>query len=159
MIATVQCPAALQVSRIIHAPRERVFAAWTTAADILKWFGAEGCHVRSVAIHPQPGGEYRFSVSSENSGELEVHGIFREVSRPWRLVFTWNWSGNPALEFGSSIVSVEFLEQGGATEVRIRQDRLPSDKLLEDHRHGWSGCLDQLEKLVSEGDRVALHSV
>ena len=157
MIATIQYPAALQVSRLIHAPRERVFTAWTTAADILKWFGPDTCHVQSAEIHPHPGGEYRLRLSGENSGELELHGLFREVRRPRRLVFTWNWSGNPALEFGVSVVTVEFLEQGGATEVRIRHDRLPSDKLLEDHRHGWSGCLDKLERLLSEGDPA--HSI
>ncbi len=159
MIATIETPAALEISRCIHASNERVFAAWTTSADIMKWFGPETCHMLSAELHPHPGGEYRFRLGGESLGVLELHGVFREVVRPRRLVFTWNWSGNPALEFGVSLVTVEFVEQGGVTEVRIRHDRLPSDKLLEDHRHGWGGCLDKLDRLVSQGDPNSVHSM
>jgi hypothetical protein len=146
MIASVEHITALRVTRLIQAPRERVFAAWTTPADILKWFGPETCQVLSAKINLRPGGDYHYRVKSEGMGEVNLDGLFREVKRPSKLVYTWNFSGHPKLEFGESQVTVEFLDRKGATEVQITHEQLPNEEVREDHNRGWNGCLDKLEK-------------
>ena len=57
MTATLEQSTKLPVTRLIKAPRERVFAAWTTPADILKWFGPETCQALSANINLRPGGD------------------------------------------------------------------------------------------------------
>jgi len=52
MKATDERVGALRVTRVIKAPRERVFSAWITEADLLKWFGPEECQALSARIHP-----------------------------------------------------------------------------------------------------------
>jgi uncharacterized protein YndB with AHSA1/START domain/predicted enzyme related to lactoylglutathione lyase len=153
-------PATLRVTRLIKAPRERVFAAWTTPQDIMKWFGPETCRVLSAKVDLSVGGEYHIRVKSEQmaskpelncpSGELELRGVYREVKRPSRLVYTWNWKGAEAVEFGETLVTVDFLERNGFTEVQITHDRLPTAEQRENHSHGWNGCLDKLEKQMAE---------
>jgi hypothetical protein len=148
MTATVETVSALRVSRRIKAPRERVFAAWTSPAEIQQWFGPDTCRVVKAELNPKSGGNYRLRVQTETMGEIEVHGAYREVRGPAKLVFTWGWSGNPKLEFGDSLVTVDFTDQDGATEVQITHEDLPSDEIQEDHKEGWNGCLDKLEKHI-----------
>jgi uncharacterized protein YndB with AHSA1/START domain len=41
----------LNVQRVIRAPRERVFRAWTNPDDILKWFGPGVTAVHEPVIY------------------------------------------------------------------------------------------------------------
>lgn len=146
MSTNVVPDATLRATRLIKAPRERVFAAWTTPDDIMKWFGPETCQVLSAKVDLRAGGEYHFRVKGQDMGEMDLRGIYREIKRPARLVFTWNWKGNPAMEFGETVVTVDFLDKEGFTEVQITHDRFPNAEVQEMHNHGWNGCLDKLEK-------------
>ena len=146
MKTTMEHGVGLRVTRLIKAPRERVFSAWISEADLLKWFGPEECHPLSARIHPRVNGEYQLRVKTDNLGEINLHGVFRELTRPSQLVYTWNLSGHPKLEFGESLVTVDFLDRGGATEVQITHEHLPNEEVKQDHQDGWNGCLDKLEK-------------
>ena len=154
MIATMEQSTTLRVTRLIKAPRERVFAAWTTSADILKWFGPETCQVVLAKVNLRPGGDYHFRVKSEKMGEINLDGLFREVKRPSKLVYTWSFSGHPQLDFGESQVTVEFLDRTGATEIQVTHEQLPSEEVKEDHNQGWNGCLDKLERHLGVGSET-----
>jgi predicted enzyme related to lactoylglutathione lyase len=110
--------------------------------------------VLKADINLRAGGDYRFRVQSETFGQLEVHGTYREVRRPAKLVYTWNWSGDPKLEFGESVVTVDFVDRDGATEVQITHEGLPSEEIKQDHNEGWNGCLDKLEKYLGGGEET-----
>jgi uncharacterized protein len=146
MIASVEHTTALRIKRLINAPRERIFAAWTTPADLPKWFGPETCQVLSSQLNLRPGGDYHLRIKSEKMGDIKLDGLFREVKRPSKLVYTWNFSGNPKLDFGESQVTVEFFDRNGATEVQILHEQLPNEEVKEDHNHGWNESLDRLER-------------
>jgi predicted enzyme related to lactoylglutathione lyase/uncharacterized protein YndB with AHSA1/START domain len=148
MIAAVERATKLCVSRLIKAPREKVFAAWTTPAEIMKSFGPETCRVLSAEVNLREGGDYHLRVQSEHVGEADLHGVYREVKRPSKLVCTWNWSGNPKLEFGESLVTLDFLDRDGSTELQITHEGLPSEEVKEEHNQGWNGCLDRLEQYL-----------
>jgi len=158
MKAAQEPVATLRVTRVIKAPRERVFAAWTTPEDIHQWFGPATCRVLSAQIDLRVGGEYRFRVNSPGCAEenavsnpaeniMEVCGVYREIKKPSRLVYTWSWE--PKAEFGDSIVTVDFIDKEGFTEVQLTHDKLPSVDSREKHGHGWNGCLDKLEVLMA----------
>ena len=51
----------LKVTRRFKAPRERVFAAFTTAEAIQKWFGCGPPHIIECTSDFRVGGGYRFS--------------------------------------------------------------------------------------------------
>jgi uncharacterized protein YndB with AHSA1/START domain len=134
----------LQMNRVIAAPRERVFAAWTTPNDIKAWFGPDDCSVLDVRIDLRVGGEYCFHLSTERLGEIKVRGCYREVTPPERLIYTWQWEGHPELTPQSSLVSVEFVRSGTLTEIRLKHEELPSIESRDAHGEGWSGALDKL---------------
>jgi predicted enzyme related to lactoylglutathione lyase/uncharacterized protein YndB with AHSA1/START domain len=154
MIATVEQVSKLRVTRLIKAPRESVFAAWTTPSEIMNSFGPESCRVLSADANVQAGGDYHFRFQTETVGMVELHGIYREVRRPAKLVCTWNWSGNPKLEFGESLVTLDFMDRDGSTEVQITHEGLPSEEIKADHNEGWNGCLDKLEKYLARSQET-----
>jgi uncharacterized protein YndB with AHSA1/START domain/predicted enzyme related to lactoylglutathione lyase len=133
----------LEVKRLIKAPRQRVFDAWTTPDDVLKWFGPESCQAVSVKIDFRVGGEYRIRTQAE----MEVRGVYREIQRPSRIAFTWQWDTAPMNEIGQTLVTVDFLEVQGGTEVRLRHEGFPAAEPRDQHTQGWTGCLDKLEKI------------
>jgi len=159
MIATIEHTTKLRVTRLIKAPRERVFTAWTTPADLFKWFGPDNCQVLAAKVNLRAGGDYHIRVKSADMGEINLDGRFREVKWPNRLVYTWNFSGHPKLDFGESQVTVEFLDRNGATEIQITHEQLPNEQVKEDHNQGWNGSLDKLEKHLVPGSETHQPSV
>jgi uncharacterized protein YndB with AHSA1/START domain len=138
----------LQISRVIAAPRERVFAAWTSPEEIKMWFGPEAGRVLDAQVDLRVGGEYCFYTSTPTLGEVRVRGQYREIIPPSKLVYTWQWEGNPEFEVGSSLVTVEFVEVGGLTTIHLTHEQLPSAESRDAHAHGWIGALDKLEKYL-----------
>ncbi len=69
-----------------------------------------------------------------------VDAVYRAWTTPEAL--TWRWEDNPTM--GDTVVTIELLPRGGATELVLTHQRLTDDKLREDHRYGWNGCLDRL---------------
>ena len=49
---------------------------------------------------------------------------------------------------GETLVTVEFHDVGGATEVVLTHEYFPDTNMRDEHSNGWSGCLEQLAKLV-----------
>jgi predicted enzyme related to lactoylglutathione lyase/uncharacterized protein YndB with AHSA1/START domain len=162
MSANVTAVATLRVTRLIKAPREQVFAAWTNPEKIKRWFAPDTCQVLSAKVDLKVGGEYLFHVktaggsdggeSSRAAVEMDLRGVYREIKRPARLVYTWNWQGNPQMESGETLVTVDFLDKEGFTEVQITHDLLPTPELRENHSYGWNGCLDKLEKQLDQSN-------
>jgi uncharacterized protein YndB with AHSA1/START domain len=148
MITNPTTPESLNVQRLIRAPRARVFHAWTNPDDILKWFGPGDCRALEARVDLRVGGSYRFRVLTHGM-EMDLLGVFHEISAPSRLVYTWQFKGGPPPDMPETVVTVEFVEQDGGTEVRIKHEKLPTPEAREQHRIGWEGCCDKLDALVA----------
>jgi glutathione S-transferase len=146
---TTTQPVSLKVSRLIKAPRERVFAAWITPSDVVRWLGGEKCQIQTATIDPRVGGEYHFKMKGSDAGKPGMTGVFREIKSPERLVFTWLTGGctgeMPRVE---TLVTVEFTAQDGGTLVQITHEGFPDAELRDGHNDGWTASLEKLEKLV-----------
>ncbi len=141
----------LRVVRRIRAPRAAVFAAWTTPSEIMQWLVPRPGRALSAEVDLRPGGRYLFHVSIPGGGEEDLHGTFQEVVPPERLVYTWAHRDNPdpQMNFGEALITVEFLDREGDTEIRLTQSRLPNVTLRELFRGGWDTALDQLEQTLA----------
>ena len=148
MTTTTQ-PVSLKISRFIKAPRERVFAAWITPSDVVRWLGGEKCHMQSATIDPRVGGEYHFKMKGSDDTKPGMTGIFREIKSPERLVFTWmTGSCDGEMPRAETLVTVEFSAQAGGTLVQLTHEGFPSEEVREQHNQGWSSSFDLLEKLA-----------
>lgn len=133
----------LNIRRSFKAPREKVFKAWTDPQALKKWWGPEGFSTPSAEIDLRVGGKYRLGMKSPEGEVFYLSGIYREVKPPEKLVYTWNWEG-PNMDIGETLVTVEFLDLGSATEIILTHERFPTQKACDEHDKGWNSTLDRL---------------
>jgi uncharacterized protein YndB with AHSA1/START domain len=134
----------LRISRVIAAPRERVFAAWIDADSLRRFMCPGGGTVPRAELEARVGGSFRIDMQHQDKDELWVHtGTYLEVSPPERLVFTWQSKATGDIP---SLVTVVFLDRGGSTELVLTQERLPSANAVVQHTGGWTQILELLER-------------
>jgi len=144
-------PRVLHLERLLDAPPERVFAAWTDPALLRRWWAAEpGWTTPEATVDLRPGGAYRLSMQGTDGIVRTVIGEYLEVEPPRRLVYTWRWEspGYRAPDGGVTVVSVDFVAEGAGTRVVLEQRDHESEAARDSHGRGWRGCLDSLERLL-----------
>ena len=145
----------LRISRILAAPRELVFNAWTEADSLKKWWRLSADYTPTVAeVDLRVGGKYRLGMQLPDNGQpFVVGGTFREVSPPEKLVYTWvhehrEGQEDPSFTPAETLITVELHDLDGRTEIVLTHEFFPDVDMRDQHNHGWSGCLDQLAALV-----------
>lgn len=140
----------LVVSHSFEASREAVFDAWLDATQLAKWMGPHGVRAEIDIIEPEVGGGYRIIMHPESGGTPTAGGIYREISRPDRLVFSWSWeNAHPDGSAGvETIVTVKFEEEGAKTKMTLRQEGFESKESRDSHEHGWTGSFEKLAEAL-----------
>ena len=73
------------LSRVLAAPRERVFQAWTDPAQITQWFGPDGFKVESLECDIRVGGRWRFVYTGPDGTRWDNRMVFLRIEAP-RLI-------------------------------------------------------------------------
>lgn len=137
----------LELRRTFEAPRERVFRAWTERQALLEWYAPAEATVALCEVDVRPGGRWRVHMRSPEGEEYRVSGEYRAVEPPDRIAFTWRWDTDP--EDQETLVTVEFHERDGRTDVVLTHEGLPSDESRAKHEQGWSALLAKLTDVVA----------
>lgn len=149
------------VVRVLNAPPERVFQAWTEP-DMLGWFYSGNGHVdEPIEVDPTVGGAWRQRMVIDEDTSYLTGGVYRELTPGQRIVFDWGAvDGWPELPVDAAArdavdvprVTVELVPlPGDRTELRLHQ-ALPPHLTEEqvaywdgiDCHAGWSMTLDRL---------------
>ncbi len=138
----------LNISRDIGASPERVFEAWTSADQIVRWWGGGGVTCPEAHVDLRAGGSYRIANALPDGSVMWISGVFEEIEPPQRLRYTWGVEPVDA-EVPPSVVEVEFLPIDAGTRVTVNQIRIPGVPARDMFEMGWNGCLDGLRDLLS----------
>jgi uncharacterized protein YndB with AHSA1/START domain len=136
----------LEIKRFVNAPRAQVYAAWTDPAQLKQWFGPEWVQTRDIVAEVRTGGKFRWDLINCDGEEKTIEGEYREVVSQKKIVFTWRHCDDALWENQTSIVTVEFSDCDGGTELRLKHEHLPSEESRDDHDRGWKSVLDRLEQ-------------
>jgi uncharacterized protein YndB with AHSA1/START domain len=102
--------------RVVDAPRELAFAAWTKPEHMQKWLlGPEGWTMPICEVDLRVGGTWRFGWRKGDGTEMTMSGTYKEVVPPERLVSTERWGP----EWPETINTVVFTESGGKTTITL----------------------------------------
>ncbi|MEO8624680.1 MAG: SRPBCC domain-containing protein [bacterium] len=141
------------MSRTIRASRERVFSAWTEPDELAGWWRMreDGWSFSLASIDLRVGGRYRLGMTAPD-GTLHVAvGEYRDIERPSRLAFTWNWE-NPADDVGDTLVTIELREAGEhVTELVLTHERFTDPARAASHERGWTQLFALLDHHTQEG--------
>lgn len=137
----------LIVRRTIRASPERLFAAWTTPAQLVKWWGPKGVACPVAEVDLRVGGRFRLANDPPTGERIWISGEFERISPPRELVYTW--SIEPATR-APERVTVRFEAKDEQTEVIVIHERITSEPARVSHEAGWVGCLDGLATLLDD---------
>ena len=140
----------LEIKRLINAPRNRVYAAWTNPKQLTEWFGPENVRTRDLVAETRVGGKFRWDLTNPEGEEMTVQGEYRDLQPGRKIVFTWQWEDDETWENHNSIVTVELSDAAGGTELRLLHEHLPSEESRDNHDDGWKSSLNKLDKFLSE---------
>jgi uncharacterized protein YndB with AHSA1/START domain len=80
------------ITRVFDAPRKLVFDAWTNPKHVPHWMlGPAGWTMPVCEIDLRPGGTWHFVWRKSDGTEMGMHGVYKEVVPPERLVNTESW--------------------------------------------------------------------
>ena len=115
-LTTVTTPSDREIlmTRVFDAPRRLVFQAWTNPEHVPHWMlGPKGWTMPVCEIDPRPGGAWHFVWRHSDSTEMEMRGVYREITPPERLVSTESWGGKWPETLNTLILS----EKDGKTTI------------------------------------------
>jgi uncharacterized protein YndB with AHSA1/START domain len=130
----------LVVRRFIPVARDRVFAAWLDPGSLAQWMRPGGATHATAEVDPQKGGKFRI-VMMHGAKRFEHTGEYLLIEPPARLSFTWT---SQATDQKPTVVTVDFLERSGGTELVLTHQRLPLSQ-VDSHRSGWTDIARKLE--------------
>jgi uncharacterized protein YndB with AHSA1/START domain len=146
MSTAVAIKPGLTLKRRLNAPPARVYQAWTDPQKMMRWYAPAGAETLAAETDTRVGGRFRVLMRTADGEEHDVSGVYREVVRDEKLVFTWQWRSKPEWE---SLVTVTLKRDGDATILTLTHEQLPDDAERDDHRNGWGGALDKLAHVVA----------
>ncbi|HYI71577.1 MAG TPA: SRPBCC family protein [Skermanella sp.] len=155
MTAAPESDRELVLTRIIDAPPEKLFRAWTQPELLKQWFAPLPFTTPHAELDVRPGGSSLIVMRGPDGTDYPNRGVYLEVVENERLVSTdafthaWQPSEKP---FMTLILTFEDID-GGKTRytARVRhwtvEDREMHEKM--GFHEGWGTCADQLAALVA----------
>jgi uncharacterized protein YndB with AHSA1/START domain len=160
MTATAQTAAPandreLVLTRLIDAPREKLFKCWTQPELMKQWFAPLPWTLPHAEVDLRTGGSSKIVMRSPEGQEFPSQGVYLEIVENEKIVFTdayteaWAPSEKP---FFTGIITFE--DEGGKT----RYTALARHWTVEDRKaheemgfhEGWGQCADQLAELAKK---------
>jgi len=149
------------ITRIVDAPRELVWKAWTEPEHFMRWWGPKDFTSPFCKIDLRVGGAYLNCMRSPGGQDYWTTGIYLEIVEPDRIVYTDSFAdeeGNvvPATHYGlgadfplESQVTVVLEELDGKTKMTMKHIGLPSGETYENTAAGWNESFDKLARSLT----------
>lgn len=115
MTVTTPSDREIVLTRVFDAPRPVVFQMMTDPHLIPQWWGPHGYTTIVDKAEMKVGGAWRYIQRMPNGEETAFRGVYREITPPERLVFTFEWEGLPGHVLIETVVFEEV--EGGKTRV------------------------------------------
>jgi uncharacterized protein YndB with AHSA1/START domain len=137
------------ITRIVDAPREQVFRAWTDPDELASWYGPAHMDAprERIRIDLRVGGRWELTmVQRGGGGEFTIGYDIIEVVEPELLVLR----SDPMPEMGMhqpTVVRVEFHDHGAKTRMTLSDGPYPAGRGHAET--GWIAAVDKLAALVA----------
>lgn len=145
----------LVITRVFDAPPEDVFEAWTDPAQMQRWWGPKNFTNPVCELDVRPGGAWRIIMRAPDGMEYECSGVYSEVVKPERLVFSNNALDREGKRLLEGVTSVTFAPQGGKTKLTLETRVVGlvsyAAQMIAGMETGWNQSLDRLTELVAKG--------
>lgn len=139
------------IERVIDAPRELVFEAFTDPNHLAQFWGPNGFTSAVREIDLRPGGAFRLEMCAPDGVAYLCEGVYREIVAPERIVYLGGPDCGHACGGGlppHALVTITFTENGGKTtlsiETRFESASRRAEAVKTGFNAGWAQTLDRL---------------
>jgi uncharacterized protein YndB with AHSA1/START domain len=150
-------PPPVRVSRTLHAPRELVFKAWSSAEHVKRWFAPAGFTVPQATVEMRAGGPFELCMRAPEGVVHWVRGTFAELSPPNRLALDLRVDDDKGHALFRAYTVAAFADTLGGTRIDVTQSYTVLDpdaaRMVEGAPQGWAQTLD---KLAAEAARMQI---
>jgi len=150
------------ISRLLAAPRDLVFAAFTEPERMKQWWGPKGFTVIASKMDLRPGGFYHYGMRAPDGSAMWGKFVYREIVKPSRIVLVNSFSDEAggitrhpmAPTWPLTMLSTFLFEtEGSGTRLTIKwlpldptdEERATFEAGFDSMTQGWSGTFEQLE--------------
>lgn len=137
------------LTRVFDCPRRLVFEAWTQPQHMRQWYGCGMAELLVCEIDLRVGGAYRFIMRQPDGSTGKIHGVYREVTAPSRLIYTQAYISE-AFASPHALITTSFVEARGKTTLTstaLHETRADRDAhLASGVERGAAASLDSLER-------------
>lgn len=137
----------LVITRLIKAPREKVYDAFVTEEGLKAWSCPRGMTLPDATVDARVGGRFTVTMLARDGDSFTATGVYRELKRPERLAYSWQWVGE-GMPPGETEISVVFAERDGGTELTMTHSGFADRALCDSHEAGWNSSLNRLSDLL-----------
>lgn len=117
--ATTTADREIVITRVVDAPRELVWEAWTNPKHVVQWWGPRGFTTTIHKMDVRPGGVWQHVMHGPDGTDYPNKSVFIEVVKPERIVYSHGGGkkGGPGAQFRATWT---FEQQDHKTKVTIR---------------------------------------
>lgn len=157
------------ISRVLNAPRELVFQAWTEPEALERWYAPHGCTLDLRRMDVREGGGFHQCIRNPDHKDCWVVGTFHEVVSPERLVYSTHFSDETGrrltpVQAGREpdwpeevATTVTFEDLDGRTRVTIHQTVPETFAKTTGAHPSWLQMLDRLELVLGSTTKRELY--
>jgi len=138
------------LTRVLDAPRDAVFKAYTDPQFIPRWWGPRRLTTKVLKMDVRPGGRWRIVQRDFSGVEFKFHGVYHDIRPPERLVYTFEFEGMPghvSLETGTfdELEGGTLLTGKSVFQSVVDRDGMMAGGMAE----GVSESMDRLAELLA----------
>ncbi len=155
------------IFRMIDAPRERVWRAWTSETELARWMGPKGGEAGYAKLDLRVGGTYHY-MNTYAGKEMWGLAVYEEIEKPAKLVFVQQFSDKDrgltthplAPTWPKKMRTTVHLQDFGAkTLISLYWKPIDPTELetktflgaMDGMKGGWGGSFDRLDEFLKEG--------
>ena len=108
------------ITRVFNAPRDDVFAAMTKPELLKRWLlGPPGWAMTVCENDLCVGGQFRHAWNGPEGAQMAMHGVYREVTPPERIIRSEIFDSGCDAQGGEQIGTLVLIEQGNKTMLKL----------------------------------------
>lgn len=139
----------LKIDRLISAPRERVYKAWTDPEQMRQWFAPKPFELVVTKMDFRVGGRFEMAMKGPDGSRFPFTGTYRVIEPGKKLEWTGEFAEGPVDQMTTTVT---FADEGGKTRVAAHQRFFVMTETIKHAtagaKQGWGMTMDQLTAYV-----------